>query len=373
MISLKDIKFGKGDDAPETKISEEDKAMATAAAISDATSKDNPEKPPEPVTGGSPSVAAPVSGEEKKPWEDLFKSDEDLWKAYDELSKKAPEEKIVEKVVEKPLEIEDSFAKEVLAVAKAGGDVMEYVRKKTADHKSLTTEDLLRKKLREEYPSTSPEKLEVLYKRELADKYGYDPDDSDETSVARILMDAEAEKYRAKLLKEQAELTAPKPADDALAGATQGATSEAAKPVKAEGPSAEEQWIDFVDSDPVLKKYREEKVITLKQGDTPIKYEVGDNMERVVEIVKGGDENFWSLFKGEKEGEINWDKLVQTVAFALDPDGYNQSVFTAGGNTGTGKVLDVLENPAKKGPPPSVTGSEPKTLAEAMLAAVKKK
>jgi len=92
---------------------------------------------------------------------------------------------------------------------KQGGDLKEYFAEISKDYSTMPVEDVMRHQLRLDYPKASEAQLEVLYKKEIVEKYNLSSYDEDEVAEGKMLLEAKAEKYRDDLSRMQSEKLLP--------------------------------------------------------------------------------------------------------------------------------------------------------------------
>ncbi len=96
---------------------------------------------------------------------------------------------------------------------KSTGDVTAYLRELTTDYSKMSAENVMRHQLRQEYPRASEKQIELLYKKEVVDSFGLDPEKYSETEIneGKLLLEAKADKYRESFALKQQEYLLPKP------------------------------------------------------------------------------------------------------------------------------------------------------------------
>lgn len=100
---------------------------------------------------------------------------------------------------------------------KSNGDVKEYLRELTTDYSKMPAEDVMRHQLRREYPKASEKALDVLYRKEITEKYNLDSAVDDEVEEGRLLLEAKAERYRDEFISKQNNFLLPKPPEPKVA------------------------------------------------------------------------------------------------------------------------------------------------------------
>lgn len=96
---------------------------------------------------------------------------------------------------------------------KQGGNLKEYFEEISKDYSTMPVEDVMRHQLRLDYPKASEAQLEVLYKKEIVEKYNLNSYDEDEVAEGKMLLEAKAEKYREDLSRMQSEKLLPSAPD----------------------------------------------------------------------------------------------------------------------------------------------------------------
>lgn len=86
---------------------------------------------------------------------------------------------------------------------KQGGDLKSYLDEASKDFSAMSSEDVMRHQLRLEYPKATEAQLDVLFKKEIVEKYNLNSYDEDEQNEGKLLLDAKADKYREQLAEMQ--------------------------------------------------------------------------------------------------------------------------------------------------------------------------
>jgi hypothetical protein len=242
---------------------------------------------------------------------------------------------------------EDDFAKDLLNHYKNGGDIEEYLSVSKRDYDSMDPISLHKESLKAGYGDLPPEMFEEYFGQYIEKQYGISPNDlGEDDSLAKRLIEKDAEAIRSKLKEEQSKYK-------------QSGTNNYEKQLK--------EWQDSVlQLDPV-KQFQDEKVIKVKVGDDVVNFEV-DNMEEAMDITLNNDK-FWTLFADER-GQTDWSKWFEVLQFAKNPDAYKKAILNTGKTKGTEKLLDELENPSI-GATNKGAVSDPFSSAEAFLKSAK--
>jgi len=97
---------------------------------------------------------------------------------------------------------------------KNGGNLKEYFEESSKDFSAMPAEDVMRHQLRLDYPKASEAQLDVLYKKEIVERYNLNSYDDDEVNEGKLLLEAKADKYRDDLIKAQESKLFPTPPDN---------------------------------------------------------------------------------------------------------------------------------------------------------------
>jgi len=155
---------------------------------------------------------------------------------------------------------------------KSGGDLNAYLKEMTTDYATMPPEEVMRHQLRREYPKAQGRALEILYNKKVVEAYKLDPDtySEDEVEEGKLLLEAEAEKYRDELTENQQKFLLPKPPEKSSANdeATQTARIEA----EAEQKRISDLHISTFSSDPATQALLSKKAIIIGEGDTAFTY-----------------------------------------------------------------------------------------------------
>lgn len=115
----------------------------------------------------------------------------------------------------KELQGVDSKLIGLLNTWKEGGDLKAYFEEQSKDYSTMPAEDVMRHQLRVEYPKATDAQIDVLFKKDILEKYGLNSFDEDEVAEGKLLLEAKAEKYRDGLIQSQQErLIPPTPKQD---------------------------------------------------------------------------------------------------------------------------------------------------------------
>lgn len=242
---------------------------------------------------------------------------------------------------------------------KANGDVTGYLKELSTDYSKMPVEEVMRHQLRQEYPQATERQLELLFKKEVIDAYGIDPDvySDDEVEAGRELLEAKAAKFRSSLVEKQQSLLLPE--------APQNQTQVD------DGSAYMEIYKENVTNNSLTQSMYSTGQISVGEGDTKFNFAVNPN--EVTELLY--DSNKWSdalfdKYKDDKGNDViipnvEHQMLVATVAK------YGNSFIDALAkhyiSIGAKKVIDPIDNPSNiGGSAPSRSTSEPTSIAGMM-------
>ena len=199
-----------------------DEGIPEPISVSKQNSKEaeaEDESPVAPTKGETKAEAEPDKAKEEKESEvpeQIEKDSDDIQDWQTTIKNQQPEEVLKalgfdSKVAEFLKELKDVDPKVVglLNHYKNGGDLKEYLNEMSKDFSSMSAEDVMRHQLRLDYPKATDAQLEVLYKKEIVEKYNLNSYDEDEQNEGKLLLEAKADKYREDLAKMQADKVIP--------------------------------------------------------------------------------------------------------------------------------------------------------------------
>lgn len=146
------------------------------------------------------------------------------------------------------------------------GNIKPYLEALTTDFEKMAAEEVMRHQLRQEYPKSSDAQIDALYKRKVVAAYSLDSDDEDELSEGRMLLEAEADKYRETLITKQQGFLTPKPVaaqPDVVDNSAQEAAQQQFEAYKSQ-----------VTGNALTKDILTNKVLTIGEGDEKFSFPV---------------------------------------------------------------------------------------------------
>jgi len=244
------------------------------------------------------------------------------------------------------------------------GDVVAYLREMTTDYSKMSSEEVMRSQLRVEYPEASEKAIEALFKRKVVESYNLDADkySDEEVEEGRLLLDAEADKYRKVLIAKQKDYVLPSPPEKqtAVPDNTENETLAKYEEYKAE-----------VSSNPYIKDIFTNKQLSIGQGEERFNFSVEPS--KITDVLFDNEKWLATMFdngldaKGNKTlvPKTQHQALVAAVAvYGMDfMNEYAKHFKTIGGKS----VIDPIENAKPIGQTvPTSPATKPATAAEAM-------
>lgn len=234
-----------------------------------------------------------------------------------------------------------------------------YLEEITTDYEQMSSEDVMRHQLREEYPKATDRQLEVLFRKEIVERYNLDSMDDDLVEEGKLLLDAKAEAYREKLIQQQEQLQLP-----------QYVNSASESEMRAQ--QVFEDYKKNLVSNQMTQELLQNKRLTIGEGDEKFSYNL-TNPNNIVNNLF--DSNAWAnkLFDiktdsmGNEVFVPNVEKQLLVSAILEDHKGFLKEMAKYYKSLGGKATIDSLDNPSPSGgSAPSKPASEPKTPAEWM-------
>lgn len=249
-----------------------------------------------------------------------------------------------------------------LTTWKSGGDLTGYVREMTTDYSKMNAEDVMRHQLRQDYPKASDPQLNILFKSKVVNAYNLDSDDEELKAEGQLLLEAEAERHREKLVENQQNYLLPKAPEP-----------KAPEPDKSEVEAQQkfEQYRSQFDNSSYTKDIFTSKQISFGEGEEKFNYPV--DPEALKGILFSGEQWFdkMSVVTNNPDGTKSYapDARKQMLVAAIAEYGEDFLIQYAKHYKSLGEktVVETLEN-AKPVDTNSTSTSEkpPATVAEAM-------
>jgi hypothetical protein len=197
------------------------------------------------------------------------------------------------------------------------------------DYNKLSDEEILRKDLREKYPTLSDKALQLLYKEQVVDRYKLDPDRYDEleTELGKELMAAEAANKRVGYIDKQNQFRGPE--------------------LQPQAPQVDEKFIQQLQSDPVTQKLMADKNVIIDFNGEQFSYEV-DNAQAMMEMTMDNTK-FFNLF-AKPEGGVDLNKWYRVLNYASSMEVFEKSLIAHGKALGEADVINRRKNPSTPAP-----------------------
>jgi len=243
------------------------------------------------------------------------------------------------------------------------GKATEYLKELTTDYTKMSSEEVMRHQLREDYPKASEKQLNILYKKEVIDAYNLDSDDTDELEEGQLLLDAKADRYRDKFSEKQKDYLIPKYE-----------AKQPENPDNTQDLEAEKRFENYkatVNNNSATKDIFANKSISVGEGDEKFNFPVSPS--DLTDILFDSDKWTATMFDvkdlpdGTKEFVPDVRKQLLIAAFAKDPDNFLTEYAKHFKSLGGKAVTDTIDN-AKKPDKSTDAKAEkkPTSAAEAM-------
>lgn len=246
---------------------------------------------------------------------------------------------------------------------KTEGDLKGYLKELSTDYKTMSAEDVMRHQLRAEYPKASDKALDVLYKKEIIEKYHLDSEDEAEVEEGRLLLEAKADRYRDEHIKNQEAKLFPKPPE---------AKPQEPDTREQEARQAFEAYKSQVNESSYTKDIVANNKITLGEGDEKFQYPV--NAGEITEILFNEEkwqETQFDIVKNPDGSVKSYSPKVEhqllTAAVALYGKDFLNEYAKHFKSIGGKSAIESIDN--AKPPDTNTTAAAeaaPKTAAEAM-------
>lgn len=175
------------------------------------------------------------------------------------------------------------------------GDVKEYLKELSTDYSTMPSEDVMRHQLRKEYPKASDSQIELLYRKEVVEKYNLDSIDEDELAEGRLLLDAKSEKFRDEFIKNQEKFLIPEPPEKP--------NGAAIDPEIEERRAMVERVTEQFHNDPYTKEVLSKNVISIGEGEDKFSFPIDG--KAIADLVMNGDETGELMFDKQKDAGGN--------------------------------------------------------------------
>lgn len=270
---------------------------------------------------------------------------------------------------------QDPFMGSLINKYAAGEDYLEDLRKELdritelqADYSTVADEDIIRKALERDNPNMKGKLLDKLYEHYMSQHYPMPELDEDE------MPDEDAMEFRAALIKQDADrrraaLESSKASlkREPIVNIKEEQTKKQAEEAKRR-EAEDAAWKESVRNNPFVSKVLQTGTVTVSKGDTTVEYAIPDKAKYEAALLD------WNAFYGNllnADGTENHEKWAKIVAFALNPEAYDNTLISVSKGQGSNAVLDVIQNPSKKADAPAPPA--PESLAEALIKSLNRK
>lgn len=243
---------------------------------------------------------------------------------------------------------------------KSGVDIKEYMSELGKDFSTMPAEDVMRHQLRLDYPKATEAQLEILYKREVADKYNLDSLDEDEQNEGKLLLEAKADKYRDNLIQLQQEKLLPNAPDN----------SEAIRAEQERLNEISQNLIKEFNENPYTKEVLSSNAITIGEGSDKFSFPI--DAKEITDLAINGDRTGELMFeKITRNGQETYVPRTQHQLLVATVNKYGEKFITELAkhykSLGGKAAIDPIDNARpKESRNPSKSEAEPTTLAGAM-------
>jgi hypothetical protein len=235
-------------------------ATTTAESAEQSTTKETP-KPTDEQNDSEPEI--PKESDKVQSWQEVLKKqDPDTV-----LKALGFDEKVIGLAKELNGFEKADFFTNLVNHWKTKGDLTSYLKELTTDYAKMPAEEVMRHQLRREYPKASDKQLEVLFNTKIIQAYRLDSEDEDELENGRMLLEAEADKYRDTLIEEQKKYLFPNPPEK----------KQEADPSEEIAKREFEEYKNAILSNEFTKNILSTNKIVIGEGDDKFQYPVNAN------------------------------------------------------------------------------------------------
>ena len=243
---------------------------------------------------------------------------------------------------------------------KENGNVTEYLNELSKDYTQMPAEDVMRHQLRIDYPKASEAQLDVLYKKEIVEKYNLNSYDEDEANEGKLLLEAKADKYRDELAKAHQEKLLPTAPD----------RSAAAQEEEQRLAEFSKHIVTEFNNNPYTKEVLSKNAITIGEGADKFSFPI--DSKAVTDLVLNGDTTGELMFeKVNKDGQEVFLPKTQHQLLVATVNKYGEKFITELAkhykSLGSKAAIEPIDNARPTGQKQtSIASEEPTSLAGAM-------
>ena len=235
--------------------------------------------------------------------------------------------------------LSDPFFKKMYDYYKQTGDIKPFLQANSTDYSKMSDVEILRIKHQEDYKDLdlSQDVMDHLFTEEVLEKFNGREDDSLEGKVALAKLKKEANQARSAFVNTQNEFMAP-----TLDGQPKVDEAEMVKQRNEQRRFAADQLKSIVKDNKLS--------VEIAEGVDALKLDVDPS--KIIEAAINPMD--WIAKSVVKDGQTDWNKLSQLVAFSNNPQGFLENLYKHGNNLGQKKFVE--KNLKNK---PKATGRKP--------------
>lgn len=250
---------------------------------------------------------------------------------------------------------------------KQTGNIGKYAQELSTDYNKMPAEDVMRHQLRQEYPKATEKQLDVLFRKEVVEKYNLLSYDEVEKEEGTELMNVMADKYRDTFIEKQKNYLTPAPP-----AAKQPEKPDNTAQIERE-KEIEKMYNNFLE-DSYTKDILTNKKFTWGEGDEKFTYPI-ENPQALIDFIKNGDQTGELSFKDivrNEDGSIKTANLkpehhIMAALFTLQGNQVLTELAKHLKSLGGKKVTDSIDNASGKEIPSEASKeTQPKSIAEHM-------
>lgn len=242
------------------------------------------------------------------------------------------------------------------------GKANDYLRELVTDYSKMSAEEVMRHQLKQEYPKASDKQLEILYRNKIVNAYHLDSEDETEQTEGKLLLEAEADKYRDSFTKNQQSYLMPTPPPP-----------QASEPDNSEQIRQQEleAYKSSILENPYAKDVFSNGKISIGEGDEKFTYKVDANdIQGILFDTDKWAENFF-IKEEAPNGTVRYVPDVEKQLFVSTYlkygkdflNEYAKHLMSLGGEKALKPIKNASE-PDKNTPSPA--DAAPSSVAEAM-------
>lgn len=230
--------------------------------------------------------------------------------------------------------LSDPFFKKMYDYYKQTGDIKPFLQANSTDYSKMSDIDILRIKHQEDYKDLdlSQDVMDHLFQEEVLEKFNARDDDGLEGKVALAKLKKEANLARSAFVNAQNEFMAP-----TLEGQPKVDEAEMVKQRNEQRRFAADQLKSVVKDNKLS--------VEIAEGVDALKLDIDPS--KIIDAALSPIE--WLQKTVVKDGQTDWNKLSQLVAFSNDPQGFKENLYKHGNNLGQKKFVEKnLKNKSKE-------------------------